>query len=62
MHAKKQRNIPQPSNPLKSFNWAKLPENQVTGTIWQDIDDAKVSHATLNKILFLVRDKLCVKL
>ncbi|XP_072031221.1 disheveled-associated activator of morphogenesis 1-like isoform X2 [Amphiura filiformis] len=38
----KKRNIPKPSNPLKSFNWAKLPETQVKDTIWHDIDDAKV--------------------
>ncbi|XP_047677119.1 disheveled-associated activator of morphogenesis 2 isoform X4 [Tachysurus fulvidraco] len=33
------KNIPQPSHPLKSFNWAKLGENKITGTIWHDIDD-----------------------
>uniref|UniRef100_A0A8D0A7Y7 Dishevelled associated activator of morphogenesis 1 n=1 Tax=Sander lucioperca TaxID=283035 RepID=A0A8D0A7Y7_SANLU len=36
------KNIPQPSNPLKSFNWSKLPENKINGTIWKEIDDAKV--------------------
>ncbi|KAI2651918.1 Disheveled-associated activator of morphogenesis 1 [Labeo rohita] len=38
----KKKNIPQPSNPLKSFNWAKLSENKLEGTVWADIDDCKV--------------------
>ncbi|XP_040267235.1 disheveled-associated activator of morphogenesis 1 isoform X1 [Bufo bufo] len=38
----KKKNIPQPTNPLKSFNWNKLPENKLEGTLWVDIDDAKV--------------------
>uniref|UniRef100_A0A8C1XFJ7 Dishevelled associated activator of morphogenesis 1b n=1 Tax=Cyprinus carpio TaxID=7962 RepID=A0A8C1XFJ7_CYPCA len=38
----KKKNIPQPSNPLKSFNWAKLSENKLEGTVWADIDDGKV--------------------
>ncbi|XP_030070208.1 disheveled-associated activator of morphogenesis 1 isoform X2 [Microcaecilia unicolor] len=38
----KKKNIPQSTNPLKSFNWSKLPENKLSGTIWTDIDDAKV--------------------
>uniref|UniRef100_A0A8C4F527 Disheveled-associated activator of morphogenesis 1 n=1 Tax=Dicentrarchus labrax TaxID=13489 RepID=A0A8C4F527_DICLA len=37
----KKKNIPQPSNALKSFNWAKLAEVR-TGTVWMDVDDAKV--------------------
>ncbi|XP_053553284.1 disheveled-associated activator of morphogenesis 1 isoform X2 [Bombina bombina] len=40
--ALKKKNIPQPKNPLKSFNWSKLPENKLEGTLWVDIDDAKV--------------------
>lgn len=36
------KNIPRPANPLKSFNWSKLPENQIEGTIWKRIDDLKV--------------------
>ncbi|KAM8921692.1 disheveled-associated activator of morphogenesis 1 isoform 1-T1 [Pelodytes ibericus] len=40
--ALKKKNIPQPTNPLKSFNWSKLPENKLDGTLWIDIDDAKV--------------------
>uniref|UniRef100_A0A8B9LDA1 Dishevelled associated activator of morphogenesis 2 n=1 Tax=Astyanax mexicanus TaxID=7994 RepID=A0A8B9LDA1_ASTMX len=35
------KSIPQPSHPLKSFNWAKLGENKITGTIWHDIDDLR---------------------
>ncbi|XP_063296134.1 disheveled-associated activator of morphogenesis 1 isoform X2 [Pelobates fuscus] len=38
----KKKNIPQPTNPLKSFNWSKLPENKLSGTLWVDIDDTKV--------------------
>ncbi|XP_028858021.1 disheveled-associated activator of morphogenesis 1b isoform X1 [Denticeps clupeoides] len=40
--ALKKKNIPQPSNPLKSFNWAKLAENKLEGTVWADVDDGKV--------------------
>ncbi|XP_010774733.1 disheveled-associated activator of morphogenesis 1-like [Notothenia coriiceps] len=36
------KNIPRPSNPLKSFNWSKLPESQIEGTIWKEMDDLKV--------------------
>uniref|UniRef100_A0A8C2XGY5 Dishevelled associated activator of morphosis 2 n=1 Tax=Cyclopterus lumpus TaxID=8103 RepID=A0A8C2XGY5_CYCLU len=35
------KSIPQPSHPLKSFNWAKLGENVINGTIWNDIDDLR---------------------
>jgi len=34
--------VPQPSNPLKSFNWSKLPECKVQGTIWTDLDDSRL--------------------
>jgi dishevelled associated activator of morphogenesis len=37
-----QKNVPQPSNPLKSFNWSKLPDTKVTGTIWSELDDTKL--------------------
>ncbi|MBN3294161.1 DAAM2 protein, partial [Polypterus senegalus] len=33
--------IPQPSHPLKSFNWSKLGENKINGTIWTEIDDVR---------------------
>jgi len=33
---------PKPKNPLKSFNWSKLPESKLEGTIWNDLDDAKI--------------------
>lgn len=36
------KDIPKPSNPMKSFNWSKLPENKLNGTIWENIDDLKV--------------------
>ncbi|XP_051500628.1 disheveled-associated activator of morphogenesis 1-like isoform X1 [Myxocyprinus asiaticus] len=38
----KKKNIPQPSNPLKSFNWAKLSESKLEGTVWADVDDCRV--------------------
>uniref|UniRef100_A0A3Q1FJZ1 Dishevelled associated activator of morphogenesis 1b n=1 Tax=Acanthochromis polyacanthus TaxID=80966 RepID=A0A3Q1FJZ1_9TELE len=38
----KKKNTPQPSNALKSFNWSKLAENKLEGTVWMDVDDAKV--------------------
>lgn len=39
------KNVPQPSNPLKSFNWSKLPEVKVNGTIWSELDDTKLYNA-----------------
>ncbi|NXA81382.1 DAAM2 protein, partial [Thryothorus ludovicianus] len=33
---------PGPTNALKSFNWSKLPENKLPGTVWTNIDDTKV--------------------
>lgn len=36
------KNIPQPSNPLKSFNWSKIPDTKLTGTIWSELDDSKL--------------------
>ncbi|XP_014663901.1 PREDICTED: disheveled-associated activator of morphogenesis 1-like isoform X2 [Priapulus caudatus] len=38
----KKKNIPKPSAPLKSFNWAKLPDNKLSGTIWTEMDDEKL--------------------
>lgn len=66
------KNIPQPSNPLKSFNWSKLPEAKVQGTIWSELDDSKLySNIDLESIdkLFsayqkngvMVSAKLCAK-
>ncbi|XP_077394267.1 disheveled-associated activator of morphogenesis 1-like isoform X2 [Festucalex cinctus] len=37
----RQKNIPQPTNPMKSFNWSKLLENKIKGTIWTEIDDLR---------------------
>ncbi|KAM8780022.1 disheveled-associated activator of morphogenesis 2 isoform 2-T3 [Rhynchonycteris naso] len=34
--------VPQPSHPLKSFNWVKLNEERVPGTVWSEIDDMQV--------------------
>lgn len=39
--AKRRKNLPKPSNPLKSFNWSKLPDRDIQGTLWMDIDEAK---------------------
>ena len=39
------KNIPKPSNPLKSFNWSKLPEAKVNGTVWTELDDMKLYSA-----------------
>uniref|UniRef100_A0A1B6C417 FH2 domain-containing protein n=1 Tax=Clastoptera arizonana TaxID=38151 RepID=A0A1B6C417_9HEMI len=36
------KNVPQPSNPLKSFNWSKLPDTKLNGTIWSELDDTKL--------------------
>ncbi|XP_034015353.1 disheveled-associated activator of morphogenesis 1 [Thalassophryne amazonica] len=36
------KNIPRPPNPMKSFNWSKMPENKIEGTIWAEIDDLLV--------------------
>lgn len=36
------KNVPQPTNPLKSFNWSKLPDAKVQGTIWSELDDTKL--------------------
>lgn len=44
------KNLPQPSQPLKSFNWTKLPENKIQGTIWTEIDDLKVSATKSMKV------------
>ncbi|XP_028364830.1 disheveled-associated activator of morphogenesis 2 isoform X2 [Phyllostomus discolor] len=34
--------VPQPSHPLKSFNWVKLNEERVPGTVWNEVDDMQV--------------------
>ena len=39
------RNVPQSSNPLKSFNWSKLPDCKVSGTIWTELDETKLYKA-----------------
>ncbi|XP_031573049.1 disheveled-associated activator of morphogenesis 2-like [Actinia tenebrosa] len=36
------RKAPKPSHPLKSFNWSKLPDSKIKGTVWTDIDDSEV--------------------
>ncbi|XP_021184368.3 disheveled-associated activator of morphogenesis 1 isoform X4 [Helicoverpa armigera] len=39
------KNVPTPGNPLKSFNWSKLPDTKLHGTIWQELDDTKLYNA-----------------
>lgn len=40
----KRQSLPQPSQSLKSFNWSKISENQVSeSSIWSSIDESKVS-------------------
>ncbi|XP_020855058.1 disheveled-associated activator of morphogenesis 2 isoform X1 [Phascolarctos cinereus] len=34
--------VPQPSHPLKSFNWIKLNEERISDTVWNEIDDLQV--------------------
>uniref|UniRef100_A0A672HIN9 Dishevelled associated activator of morphogenesis 2 n=1 Tax=Salarias fasciatus TaxID=181472 RepID=A0A672HIN9_SALFA len=41
MGTMRSKSIPQPSHPLKSFNWAKLGEHMINGTIWNEIDDLR---------------------
>ena len=36
------KNVPQPTNPLKAFNWVKLPDTKVSGTVWSEIDETKL--------------------
>jgi len=28
---------------MKQFNWAKVPNNKVTGTVWAGVDDSKMT-------------------
>jgi dishevelled associated activator of morphogenesis len=41
------KNVPQSSNPLKSFNWSKLPDCKVQGTIWTEMEETKL-YKTIN--------------
>lgn len=41
-HHLQKKNIPQPKQPLKSFNWKKLSEAKVEGTVWEDIDESQM--------------------
>ena len=36
------KSIPPSANPLKSFNWSKLPDAKVSGTIWSELDESKL--------------------
>lgn len=38
----RKKDIPKPTQPLKSLNWTKLHDGQVTQTVWSNIDDSKV--------------------
>ncbi|ODM93937.1 Disheveled-associated activator of morphogenesis 1 [Orchesella cincta] len=39
--------IPSASAPLKSFNWSKLPETKLNGTVWSELDESVV-YSTLD--------------
>ena len=43
MIALPKKNIPKSANPLKSFNWTKLPDVKIKESIWSDLDDGRVS-------------------
>lgn len=32
---------PKPKNPMKSFNWTKIPDMKLTGTVWSNLDTKK---------------------
>jgi len=49
-----QKNIPQSKQPMKSFNWSKLPDSVIKSTIWQDIDDTRVCVSCLLLLLLLL--------
>ncbi|XP_020805247.1 disheveled-associated activator of morphogenesis 1-like [Drosophila serrata] len=37
-----EKNVPLPTNPLKSFNWSKLPDAKLQGTVWSKLDESKL--------------------
>ncbi|XP_078068359.1 disheveled-associated activator of morphogenesis 2 [Mustelus asterias] len=41
MASMRKKAVPQPSHPLKSFNWHKLAEDRIGGTVWNEIDDLR---------------------
>ncbi|XP_072356276.1 disheveled-associated activator of morphogenesis 2 isoform X2 [Scyliorhinus torazame] len=41
MGSMRKKAIPQPSHPLKSFNWHKLSEDRIGDTVWNEIDDLR---------------------
>jgi len=36
------KDVPPSSVPLKCFNWTKIPDTKVVGTIWTELDEAKL--------------------
>ncbi|KAK2706666.1 hypothetical protein QYM36_014640 [Artemia franciscana] len=36
------KEIPPSSAPLKSFNWTKLPDHKLSGTVWAELDEQKL--------------------
>lgn len=36
------KDVPPSSVPLKCFNWTKIPDTKVAGTIWTELDEAKL--------------------
>ena len=51
------KNIPKSKQPMKSFNWSKLPDSVIKTTIWQDIDDTRV--CTMYYVMLLI--SICVR-
>ncbi|XP_066923009.1 disheveled-associated activator of morphogenesis 1-A-like isoform X2 [Clytia hemisphaerica] len=39
---KKKSKLPKPSQPLKSFNWTKIPDVKLKGTIFSDLDENQI--------------------
>eukprot|EP00795_Rhopilema_esculentum_P003286 gene3286-1616_t len=39
---RRKNKLPKPANPLKSFNWAKIPDQKIKGTLWTEIDDSEI--------------------
>lgn len=38
----KNKKIPQASAPLKSFNWSKLPDTKLQGTLWSELEETSI--------------------
>ncbi|XP_020798870.1 disheveled-associated activator of morphogenesis 1-A-like [Drosophila serrata] len=43
-------NVPQPTNPLKSIKWSKLPDAKLQGTVGSELDESKLYNMDLESI------------